>query len=61
MWVDIIDTNRAPLEAELACFHEELLGLIEILRSGNPADIRRWLEEASATRNAVLQQNRFLK
>ena len=61
MWVDIIDTNRAPLEAELDRFHEELQGLISILRSGNQDDIRRWLEEASAVRNAVLQQNRFLK
>ncbi|MBC8206830.1 MAG: prephenate dehydrogenase/arogenate dehydrogenase family protein [Kiritimatiellaeota bacterium] len=61
MWVDIIDTNRAPLEAELDRFHEELQGLIAILRSGNQGDIRRWLEEAAATRNAILQQNRFLK
>ena len=61
MWVDIIDTNRAPLEAELDRFHEELQGLIAILRSGNQKDIRRWLEEASAIRNAVLQQNRFFK
>jgi len=61
MWVDIIDTNRIPLEAELDHFHEELQGLIEILRGGNQADIRRWLEEATAVRDAVLQQNRFLK
>ena len=61
MWVDIIDTNRAPLEAELDRFHEELQGLIAILRSGNQDDIRRWLEEAAATRDAILQQNRFLK
>lgn len=61
MWVDIIDTNRAPLEAELDRFHEELQGLITILRSGNQADIRRWLEEAAAARDNVLQQNRFLK
>lgn len=60
MWVDIIDTNRAPLEAELDRFHEELQGLITILRSGNQADIRRWLEEAAASRQSVLKQNRFL-
>ncbi len=61
MWVDIIDTNRAPLEAELDRFNEELQGLIAILRSGNQVDIRRWLEEAAASRNQVLKQNRFLK
>lgn len=60
MWVDIIDTNRAPLEAELDRFHEELQGLISILRSGNQADIRRWLEEAAADRETILKQNRFL-
>lgn len=61
MWVDIIDTNRAPLEAELDRFHEELQGLISILRSGNQEDIRRWLEEAAASRETILKQNRFLK
>ncbi|MCF7816719.1 MAG: prephenate dehydrogenase [Kiritimatiellales bacterium] len=61
MWVDIIDTNRAALEAELDRFHEELQGLIKILRGGNGDDIRRWLEEASAARNQILKLNRFLK
>lgn len=61
MWVDIIDTNRAALEAELNQFHGELQGLIEILHEGNPADIRRWLEEAATCRNSMLNQNRFLK
>ena len=61
MWVDIIDTNRAALEAELDRFHEELQGLIDILRSGNSDDIRRWLEEAAAARNKILKLNRFLK
>ncbi len=61
MWVDIIDTNRAPLEAALDRFHDELQGLIAILRGGNQADIRRWLEEAAASRNQVLNHNRFLK
>ena len=61
MWVDIIDTNRTALEAELDRFHEELQGLIHILRSGNGDDIRQWLEEAAAARNQVLKLNRFLK
>jgi prephenate dehydrogenase len=61
MWVDIIDTNRTALEAELDRFHEELQGLIHILRSGNGDDIRQWLEEAAATRNQMLKLNRFLK
>ena len=61
MWVDIIDTNRAALEAELGRFHEELQGLIEILRSGNGTDIRNWLETAAADRNQILKLNRFLK
>jgi prephenate dehydrogenase len=61
MWVDIIDTNRAALEAELDRFHEELQGLIEILRGGNSDDIRKWLEDARAARNQILKQNRFLK
>lgn len=61
MWVDIIDTNRAALEAELDRFHKELQGLISILRKGDSDDIRRWLEEAAAARNGVLNQNRFLK
>jgi len=61
MWVDIIDTNRTALEAELDRFHEELQGLIHILRSGNGDDIRQWLEEAAATRNEILKLNRFLK
>ncbi|HSR88003.1 MAG TPA: prephenate dehydrogenase/arogenate dehydrogenase family protein [Pontiella sp.] len=60
MWVDIIDTNRMALEAELDRFHEELQGLIRILRSGNGDDIRRWLEEAAAARNQILKLNRFL-
>lgn len=61
MWVDIIDTNRAPLEAELDRFNEELQGLIAILRSGNQADIRHWLEQATASRDTILKQSRFLK
>jgi prephenate dehydrogenase len=61
MWVDIIDTNRAALEAELDRFHEELQGLIAILRSGNSDDIRRWLEQAASDRNQILKLNRFLK
>jgi cyclohexadieny/prephenate dehydrogenase len=61
MWVDIIDTNRAALEKELDRFHEELQGLIKILRSGNGDDIRNWLEEAAAVRNEILRLNRFLK
>jgi cyclohexadieny/prephenate dehydrogenase len=61
MWVDIIDTNREALEAELDRFHEELQGLINILRSGKGDDIRTWLEEASADRNQILKLNRFLK
>jgi len=60
MWVDIIDTNRAALEAELDRFHGELQGLISILRKGDSADIRRWLEEAAAQRNRILSKNRFL-
>jgi prephenate dehydrogenase len=61
MWVDIIDTNRAALEAELDRFHEELQGLIKILRSGNGDDIRKWLEDAAADRDEILKLNRFLK
>ena len=61
MWVDIIDTNRAALEAELDRFHEELRGLIQILRGGNQADIRNWLEDARDDRDEILQVNRFLK
>ena len=60
MWVDIIDTNRAALEAELERYHEELQGLIEILRSGNSDDIRAWLEGAASDRNEILKRNRFL-
>ena len=61
MWVDIIDTNRSALEAELGRFHEELQGLILILRGGNGDDIRAWLEGASADRNQILKLTRFLK
>jgi cyclohexadieny/prephenate dehydrogenase len=61
MWVDIIDTNRSALETELDRFHEELQGLIKILRSGNGDDIRAWLEDAAADRNQILNLNRFLK
>jgi prephenate dehydrogenase len=61
MWVDIIDTNRAALEAELDHFHEQLQGLIAILRKGGSTDIRRWLEEAADRRNRILRENRFLK
>jgi prephenate dehydrogenase len=61
MWVDIIDTNRAALENELDRFHEELQGLIGILRGGNQDDIRTWLEEAAGDRNRILTLNRFLK
>lgn len=61
MWVDIIDTNRAALEAELDHFHGQLQGLISILRDGNSDDIRQWLEEAAAHRDQILHKNRFLK
>jgi prephenate dehydrogenase len=61
MWVDIIDTNRAALEAELDRFHAELQGLIGILRSGNGDDIRKWLEDARDDRDEILKLNRFLK
>ncbi|HKL22671.1 MAG TPA: prephenate dehydrogenase [Tichowtungia sp.] len=61
MWVDIIDTNRVALEAELDRFHDQLRRLIDILRKGDSADIRRWLEEAAQQRNHILSANRFLK
>ncbi len=61
MWIDIIDTNRGALETELDRFHEELQGLIAILRGGNGDDIRKWLEDAAADRNQILKLNRFLK
>lgn len=61
MWVDIIDTNRSALETELDHFHEQLQGLISILRKGDSSDIRRWLEEAADQRNRILSENRFLK
>ncbi len=61
MWVDIIDTNRVALERELDRFHEELRGLISILREGDSRDIRQWLEEAARDRNQILKLNRFLK
>ncbi len=61
MWVDIIDTNRVALEAELDRFNEELQGLIGILRGGDSDDIRKWLQEAAAARNEILKLNRFLK
>lgn len=61
MWVDIIDTNREALEAELGRFHTELEGLIDILRNGNEGDIRQWLEDAADARNQILKLNRFLK
>lgn len=61
MWVDIIDTNRQALEAELDRFHEELQGLIHILRNGNGDDIRKWLEDARDDRDEILKLNRFLK
>jgi len=54
MWVDIIDTNRAALEHELSRFGDELQRLAAILRAGNSADIRRWLEEAAAARGMLL-------
>jgi len=61
MWVDIIDTNRTALEAELGRFHEELQGLIQILHDGNQDDIRKWLEDAATDRNQILKLNRVLK
>jgi prephenate dehydrogenase len=61
MWVDIIDTNRAALEIELDRFNAELQGLIQILRSGNSDDIRKWLEDARDDRDEILKLNRFLK
>lgn len=61
MWVDIIDTNRAALEAELCRFHAELRGLIDILRDGDGDDIRKWLEDARDDRDEILKLNRFLK
>lgn len=61
MWVDIIDTNRGALAAELDRFNAELQGLIQILQKGDSADIRNWLEEAAENRNQTLQLNRFLK
>ena len=60
MWVDIIDTNRVSLEAELDHFRGELEGLISILREGNQTDIRSWLEQGAADRDQILEQNRFL-
>lgn len=61
MWVDIIDTNRTALEAELNRFNEELQGLIKILHDGNGDDIRKWLEDAADDRNQILKLNKFLK
>ncbi|QBG46945.1 prephenate dehydrogenase/arogenate dehydrogenase family protein [Verrucomicrobia bacterium S94] len=61
MWVDIIDTNRDALVEEIDRFHDELQGLIKILRSGNGNDIRKWLEEARNGRDEILKLNRFLK
>lgn len=53
--------ERAAFEAGLDRFHEELQGLIKILRGGNGDDIRKWLEEAAADHNQILNLNRFLK
>ncbi len=61
MWVDIIDTNRDALAAEIGRFDEELQGLIQILRSGSDGDIRTWLEDARDDRDEILKLNRFLK
>ncbi len=61
MWVDIIDTNRDALVEEIDRFHDELQGLIKILRSGNGDDIRKWLEDARDDRDEILKLNRFLK
>ncbi len=61
MWVDIIDTNREALEAELGRFNEELQGLITILQDGKGDDIRNWLEDARDDRDEILKLNRFLK
>ncbi|MDZ8117511.1 prephenate dehydrogenase [Pontiella agarivorans] len=61
MWVDIIDTNRDALVEEIERFHDELQGLIQILRSGHGDDIRKWLEDARDDRDEILKLNRFLK
>lgn len=61
MWVDIIDTNRVALAAELDRFHDQLEGLIAILKAGNSDDIHRWLKGAAENRNQILKENRFLK
>lgn len=61
MWVDIIDTNREALSAELLNFREEIDRLIHILGHDDSQTIYQWLNNAAQLRDNLLEKNTFLK
>jgi prephenate dehydrogenase len=55
LWRDIFLSNREAIETELEAYIGELGTVLERLRSGNSDELERWIEEARADRQRLLE------
>jgi prephenate dehydrogenase len=55
LWRDIFLSNREALETELSSYIEALGRVLEQLRSGDASKLERWIEEARADRQRLLE------
>ncbi|MGH2979153.1 MAG: prephenate dehydrogenase/arogenate dehydrogenase family protein [Solirubrobacterales bacterium] len=55
LWRDIFVSNRAAIVRELDAYAEALDAAREHLRAGNPGELERWIEEARADRQRLLE------
>jgi prephenate dehydrogenase len=55
VWRDIFLTNREAIEGELETYIGALRRVLDDLRSGDPAALERWIEDAGADRQRLLE------
>jgi prephenate dehydrogenase len=55
LWRDIFLSNREALERELDAYLAALQGVRDDLRAGDPSRLERWIEEARADRQRLLE------
>jgi prephenate dehydrogenase len=56
LWRDIFLSNREAIETELETYIGELGAVLARLRSGNSDELERWIEEARADRQRLLER-----
>lgn len=55
LWRDIFLSNREAIETEIESYMHELQKVLDRLRSGAPDALERWIEEARADRQRLLE------